>query len=373
MPTETHVVVIGGGPAGSAAGIALAQRGVRVTICEARAFPRVKVCGEFLSPSAAPALEALVGAAALRKAGARLVREVVVEVGEREARWRLREPGLALSRARLDALLLERARSEGAAIRQPALVRSVAHSDAGVVAWLASGERIAADAVVHADGSGGLDPAGAIRRRRDALGFKRHFTTRDGAAIEGVRMRACRGAYVGLAQVEGRLATCALIARRDMVAAHRGDASAVLRAILPAENASAVLDSPPGDDPLIEGRKGDVRWLACGGPDAALVAGGHSRSFRIGDAAAGIEPIGGEGIAFALRSGLALAQRFEPNDLSRTGRRLDSDLRRMLSVRRVAARAAGALFVREGLTRALWPALHAPSATIGLWCAATGK
>jgi flavin-dependent dehydrogenase len=45
--------IIGAGPAGSGAAIALARRGFRVGLFEARRFPHDKVCGEFLSPECA--------------------------------------------------------------------------------------------------------------------------------------------------------------------------------------------------------------------------------------------------------------------------------------------------------------------------------
>ena len=48
----TDVLVIGGGPAGAAAGYWLARSGHAVTIVEKRSFPRNKTCGDTLSPRA---------------------------------------------------------------------------------------------------------------------------------------------------------------------------------------------------------------------------------------------------------------------------------------------------------------------------------
>src|SRR5687768_9196299 len=58
MPTATSdsdVIVIGGGPAGSAAAIACAQRGLSVVLYEARQFPREHP-GETLHPGVEPLL-----------------------------------------------------------------------------------------------------------------------------------------------------------------------------------------------------------------------------------------------------------------------------------------------------------------------------
>ena len=49
---ETDVLIIGGGPAGSAAGYWLARAGKRVTIIEKKTFPRDKTCGDGLTPRA---------------------------------------------------------------------------------------------------------------------------------------------------------------------------------------------------------------------------------------------------------------------------------------------------------------------------------
>ncbi|MEI7547605.1 MAG: geranylgeranyl reductase family protein [Actinomycetota bacterium] len=51
-PTTTDVLVIGGGPAGAAAGYWLAREGHDVTIVERKAFPREKTCGDGLTPRA---------------------------------------------------------------------------------------------------------------------------------------------------------------------------------------------------------------------------------------------------------------------------------------------------------------------------------
>jgi len=44
------LAIIGGGPAGTAAAITASRSGARVLLLERGAFPRHKVCGEFISP-----------------------------------------------------------------------------------------------------------------------------------------------------------------------------------------------------------------------------------------------------------------------------------------------------------------------------------
>ncbi len=56
---ETDALVIGAGPAGSAAAIACARSGLRVVLADRHAFPRDKACGDALIPDALQALARL--------------------------------------------------------------------------------------------------------------------------------------------------------------------------------------------------------------------------------------------------------------------------------------------------------------------------
>jgi len=59
LPTACDVLVIGAGPAGSAAAITLARGGLDVVLVDQHAFPRDKVCGDALIPDAHQALRQL--------------------------------------------------------------------------------------------------------------------------------------------------------------------------------------------------------------------------------------------------------------------------------------------------------------------------
>ena len=59
LPADCDVLVVGAGPAGSAAALTLARAGLQVVLVDQHAFPRDKVCGDGLIPDAHNALRKL--------------------------------------------------------------------------------------------------------------------------------------------------------------------------------------------------------------------------------------------------------------------------------------------------------------------------
>ncbi len=388
MDVRPSCAIIGAGPAGSAAAGLLSRAGWEVTIFEKARFPRAKVCGEFISPAATDLLEALICARDLEGLGAQRCGEVAIEAGAGQTRWRMPRAGWALSRGALDQALLERAREAGARVMAPAIVRAVRYGGEGVIVRAdgGGGGEVGCDIVIHADGAGRHDPAGPVPCDRRLVAFKRQY--RAEAPDPGVvRLRAARGAYIGRLDVEGGWSTCALVARRDWVA--RRSAADRVNPQTAGDGVLRMLTEPtpaggrgrpdsrrgaaghPGGHPA-----GDAGWLACPVARSGYVAPGHARSFRIGNAAAAVDPVGGEGIGLALWSARALVDVLGDGDVSsgalaraqaEFGRRYRARLRMRLPACRLAAEA----MMRPALARALRPTLDLGA--MGPWYRLTGK
>lgn len=149
------VIVIGGGPAGAAAAIEISRGGGHATVLERDAIPRDKVCGEFLSEGAIDDLAAR-GVSVQLLGAARISRMRFISgrtVAEAEIPFR----AAALSRARLDAALLDRANAAGADVRRGIRVQSyTTSSDATSVELDGGATKLTGRSVIVATGKAGF-------------------------------------------------------------------------------------------------------------------------------------------------------------------------------------------------------------------------
>jgi len=158
---RTSALIVGGGPAGTAAAIRLAQAGHRPRLIERTLEPHDTVCGAFLGWDSLAALRRLGFDA--EAAGARPIHRVrlIAEDGRVEAR--LPKAAAGLSRRCLDEWLLAAARDSGAEVLRGRTARAADPSSR--VVRLEDGEEMAADTCSSppASTSFAAPPALAIR------------------------------------------------------------------------------------------------------------------------------------------------------------------------------------------------------------------
>ena len=153
---DRDVLIVGAGPAGTAAGITLARAGRSVTIVDKATFPRDKICGDGLTTSALRHLEHL-GVEPHDIGSWQPVHDVVVRAPYGiERRFSLpRGQGTfaaVATRRDLDAALVERARKEGVEVLEGAALEQISSSADVVVAEVAGHGTIRTRFAIGADG-----------------------------------------------------------------------------------------------------------------------------------------------------------------------------------------------------------------------------
>lgn len=146
------MLVVGAGPAGSAAAIELARSGARVMLVDRARFPRPKTCGDALS-NGAVRIVAELGADLGRVPSATVLGSAAVfPDGSRVARRYEGAPGAIVARLDFDDLLRARALEAGAELVEGVAIRAVAGSASGGGSAYGDDFSWTADVIVAADG-----------------------------------------------------------------------------------------------------------------------------------------------------------------------------------------------------------------------------
>lgn len=310
------MLVVGGGPAGSATALQLARTGRQVVVLDRAAFPREKVCSEYLSPESVRHLDLLGVLPTLdrHRATAPLHGTNVTAAYGAALAGRFasadsapfRPTGISLPRRVLDATLLNAARDAGAQVMERTTVVDLVRSKRGISGVRVRDEHgavtsLAARVVVGADGLGstvarrtGLRRHGWLKR----IAFVAHVAEVPGL-VGAADMHVGRKGYVGLNPMGDGVTNVALVVSAADAAAAKGDATGFF---------FNMLEQFPGVRGRVH-REQLVREVLVTGPFDAMsrrsVADGV---LLVGDAADFFDPFTGEGICAALAGAELAAQ-----------------------------------------------------------------
>ena len=306
------VVIVGGGPAGSALAYALARSGARPIVVDRATFPRPKPCAEYLSPQASRVLASMHVLGEVERSGAAQLAGMVIRapsgtrvVGEFAgcSMKGFRDRGLSVRREILDQILLRAARDAGADVREATHVVDVVRDATGRAygVRVADGTEIRAEMVVGADGLRSI-VARRLGLASSARWPRRYALVTHYRGVEEIgecgEMHVERSGYVGIADVGGGVTTVALVVPARHARGFARGREAFLEAWLAARPQLARrFAGATRVSPVVATGPFASRARRAWAPGAALV----------GDAADFFDPFTGEGIYAALHGGELLA------------------------------------------------------------------
>ncbi len=289
------VAVIGAGPAGSTIAALLARRGAAVALVDRDAFPRDKLCGEFLSYDAMPIVSRL----GLSLETPPISRCRVVS-RRRVYEFDFPAPARGVSRLLFDDLLFRTAVAAGA---QP------------FTGWTATelfpltlerdGQRMTIDAgtLVGAWGRWGrFDQQLGRKFIRDRahrhFGFKRHYR-RQWPAPDTIDLYSYRDGYLGVSPVENGITNICGLVHAPRLAGHKGRWDSFIDTIRREEPQLDAMYA--GYAPAQDG------FLSCEPVIFRARSPVERGVVMIGDAAGIIDPLTGNGMAMAMQSAVLAA------------------------------------------------------------------
>ncbi|WP_447765728.1 NAD(P)/FAD-dependent oxidoreductase [Sphingopyxis panaciterrae] len=290
-----QAIVVGAGPAGSAAAIGLGRAGAKVLLLERARETGDALCGGFLSWQSIARMEALgIDRAAL---GGQPVARVRLFAGSRRSDTALPALAMGVSRHRLDTALQAAAEKAGAGLERGVHITMIA--EGGV--QTRDGAILAAPSLFVAAGKHGFrgfprEPA-PWQRRDPVIGLRLRLPAHsalDRLVGDAVELHLFDRGYAGLVRQEDGSANLCLAAHKSRLDEAGGDPAALLRAL-------------GGTHPALGERLAFADWTQSVDAIGHVPYGWRAEAteaglFRLGDQAGVIPSLAGEGMGLAFAS-----------------------------------------------------------------------
>ncbi len=320
MKYDAQVLVIGGGPAGSATALHLARAGVSVLLIERDAFPKQKCCGEGIMPHGVKQIEELGLIDAVRDAQAVPFEGITYRHGEHEVSGCFPggEKGIGIRRLRLD-VLFHQAILDQAGVRVVRARMDHLQVDEHSAVVTCGDQSFRGQIVVGADGLNsqvrkqlGLE---ARRAGRNRYGGNFHLELPESRSqYDKVEVHLSQGCEIYLTPVAPRELCVAVLCEKAQAKSLAGDRLGGLRRLAEA--------CPSFPRELVHARTISDGFF-CGPLRQTVPEVVADRTALVGDAAGFLDPITGEGLSVALVSAKLLAgvilEGLETGDLSSAG------------------------------------------------------
>lgn len=286
---KADYVILGGGIAGLAAAITLAEQGVEPLLIEAGDYPCHKVCGEFISSETVPILQKW-------KIFPELIYQARFRTSSQEMLFSFPTPAGSLSHLELDPSLAQEAKRLGGHLMTNTRVEVLRQLAQGHELVLSNGQTVQAKHLLLATGRiPSLQPQALPI---SYLGFKAHF--RGIPLASTLEMFSSPGLYLGIVPVEEGLYNLAGLVRLSL-AQQLGSVEHLI--------ASVRRMHPMLDTYLRDAVPQFKEWMQVRVPKFGLKQTTPlPRTYYIGDAALTVPPACGNGLSLAIQSGCLAAQ-----------------------------------------------------------------
>jgi len=304
---SSDVVIVGGGPSGAAAGIALVKQGLSVTILEKQDSVKDKICGEFFSPESLYYLNELSLKSDYFEENPSTIKNIAVSFDGETVRTNFEKPAHGLSRVRFDSMMLQAAEENGVHIERGVEVTDIDKNNDILISARKrkTGElqQYGAQYVIGATGakSGSellfSQPRDKNENEPYTVAFKFHAECPE--IYNTIELYFTKYGYIGIANIENGLVNVCGLIDSNVLNSMSGGIDALLGEIS--------RDNFHFSDRL-RSMKNTTPYITCSNLSFGVRRQKYNDVLLIGDTAGAIHPFCGDGNAMALKSGLLSAK-----------------------------------------------------------------